>query len=108
MLQIAIATKNKGKIREIKNFFNDFKDIRWLTFKDFQNFPDIEEGSISFRENAVIKAKSIAEFTGVITLADDSGLEVVFLNGAPGVKSSRYSGKSATDKTNRIKLLDRN
>jgi XTP/dITP diphosphohydrolase len=105
MLKITIATKNKGKIREIKNFFNDFKDIEWLTFKDFKNFPDIEEGSISFLENARIKAKNIAEFTGVITLADDSGLMVVALNGAPGVKSSRYSGPDATDKINRIKLL---
>jgi len=106
MPKIAIATKNKGKIREIKNFFNDFKDIEWLTFKDFKNFPDIEEGSISFLENAKIKAKNIAEFTGVITLADDSGLMVDALNGAPGVKSSRYSGPDTTDKTNRIKLLD--
>jgi len=108
MLQIAIATKNKGKIREIKNFFNDFPDmtgIRWLTFKDFENFPDVEECEDSFLENARIKAKNVAEFTGVVTLADDSGLVVDALNGAPGVKSSRYSGTGATDKTNRIKLL---
>jgi XTP/dITP diphosphohydrolase len=105
-MKIVIATKNKGKIREIKNFFANLPQIEWLTFEDFKNFPDIEEGSVNFVENATIKAKSISEFTNTIALADDSGLAVDVLCGKPGVKSSRYAGEDATDKENRQKLLD--
>jgi XTP/dITP diphosphohydrolase len=108
VLQIVIATQNKGKIKEIKDFFtsSSFKvNIEFLTFEDFSNFPDVEEGSKSFFENAGLKAKNIAKFTKIITLADDSGLIVDKLNGAPGVESSRYSGPDSTDKSNRIKLL---
>jgi XTP/dITP diphosphohydrolase len=107
-LQIVIATKNKGKIKEIKDFFDgiSFKtSLEFLTFDDFSNFPDVEEGSKSFFENAELKAKNIAEFTNIMTIADDSGLIVDKLNGAPGVESSRYSGSESTDKSNRIKLL---
>lgn len=104
-MKIVIATKNKGKIREIKSFFANLPQIEWLTFEDFENFPDIEEGSINFVENATLKAKSISEFTNTITLADDSGLVVDVLCGEPGVKSSRYAGENATDEENRRKLL---
>ena len=91
-MKIAIATKNKGKIKEIKSFFTDLPGIEWLTFEDFENFPDVDEGSISFVENATLKAKSISEFTNIVTLADDSGLVVDVLCGEPGVKSSRGCG----------------
>lgn len=111
-MDIAIATKNKGKIFEIIDFFKghstkneELRKIKWLTFKDFNDFPDVDEGSESFLENAKLKAKIIAEFTGKITLADDSGLEVDALNGSPGVMSSRYAGENATDEDNRIKIL---
>jgi XTP/dITP diphosphohydrolase len=104
-MKIVIATKNKGKIREIKSFFSNLPQIGWLTFEDFANFPDIEEGSVNFIENATLKAKSISEFTNTITLADDSGLVVDALCGEPGVKSSRYAGEDATDEENRQKLL---
>ncbi len=104
-MQIVIASKNTGKIKEIKSFCNDVVKVKWLTFKDFNGFPEIAEGSDSFLENAKIKAEGISLYTGKITLADDSGLEVDFLGGRPGVKSSRYSGENATDKQNRDKLL---
>jgi len=104
-MKIVIATKNKGKIREIRNFFSSLPEIEWLTFEDLKNFPDIDEGSINFTENATLKAKSISEFTNTVTLADDSGLVVDALYGKPGVKSSRYAGEDATDKENRQKLL---
>ncbi|MBM3708168.1 MAG: RdgB/HAM1 family non-canonical purine NTP pyrophosphatase [Actinobacteria bacterium] len=106
-IPVVIATKNNGKIREIKGFFNDIKKIKLLTFADFKDFPDVTEGSNSFFENAIIKAEEISKFTGKITLAEDSGLEVDALGGKPGVNSSIYAGKSATDKDNRIKLLDK-
>lgn len=105
-MKIVIATKNKGKIKEIKSFLDELPEIELLTFEDFENFPDIDEGSLDFIENATLKAKSISEFTNAIALADDSGLAVDALCGKPGVKSSRYAGENATDKENRQKLLD--
>ena len=105
MMKIVIGTKNKGKIKEIKSFFTNLPEVEWLTFEDFENFPDIDEGSIGFIENATLKAKSISEFTNTVTLADDSGLVVDALFGEPGVKSSRYAGENATDEENRQKLL---
>ena len=105
-MQIVIASKNTGKILEIKSFFSSLQKVRWLTFKDFDNFPDIMEKEESFAENARLKAHSISLYSNKITLGDDSGLEVDFLEGRPGVKSSRYSGADATDKENRDKLLE--
>ena len=104
-MQIVIASKNTGKIKEIKSFYYDLLKVEWLTFKDFKKFPDVKEKSNDFLENARLKARSISLYTNKITLADDSGLEVDFLKGEPGVKSSRYSGADATDKQNRDKLL---
>jgi XTP/dITP diphosphohydrolase len=103
--QIVIATKNRGKTREIKDFFKDIKDLKWLTSDDFDFFPDIREGDRSFLENAKTKARVISEITGLTTLADDSGLVVDILDGAPGVISSRYAGRVASDRDNRQKLL---
>jgi XTP/dITP diphosphohydrolase len=105
-LQIVIASKNTGKILEIKSFFNSLQKVQWLTFKDFESFPDIEEKGENFAENARLKGRGISLYTNKIALADDSGLEVDFLKGRPGVKSSRYAGAYATDKENRDKLLE--
>jgi XTP/dITP diphosphohydrolase len=105
VMKIVIATKNKGKIKEIKSFFTNLAEVEFLTFENFENFPDIDEGGINFVENAKLKAKSISEFTNTVTLADDSGLVVDALYGEPGVKSSRYAGENATDEENRQKLL---
>ena len=80
--------------------------MQWLTSGDFEKFPDIKEEGKSFAENARLKARAISLYTNKITLADDSGLEVDFLGGRPGVKSSRYAGADATDKENRDKLLE--
>jgi len=104
-LQIVIASKNSGKILEIQSFFSSLQKVQWLTFKDFESFPDIKEKEESFAENARLKALSISRYTNKITLGDDSGLEVDFLEGRPGVKSSRYARADATDKENRDKLL---
>ena len=104
-MKIVIATKNKGKIKEIKSFFANLPEVEWLTCQDFESFPDIDEGNISFIENATLKAKLISEFTNTVTLADDSGLVVDALYGEPGIKSSRYAGENATDEENRQKLL---
>ena len=110
-MEIVIASKNKGKIKEIRHFFSNsllpqnIREIKWLSSEDFVGFPDIDEGSESFVENAKLKAQQIAEFTGKTALADDSGLEVDALSGNPGVTSSRYAGPDSTDEKNRKKLL---
>lgn len=104
-MEIAIATKNKGKIKEINYFFRE-STIRWLIYEDFGDFPSIEENGNSFFENARIKAEGVSAYTGKITLADDSGLEVDCLGGRPGIFSSRYAGDNATDRQNREKLLE--
>lgn len=105
IMKIVIATKNKGKIEEIIGH-EACSNVEWLTFKDFDGFPGIEETGSSFLDNAIIKAKAISDFTGKAALADDSGLIVDALGGKPGVYSSRYAGPDATDKQNRDKLMD--
>lgn len=101
---IIIATKNKGKIIEIKHYLKDL-NMQIFSLNDFENLPVIIEDGKNFKENSLKKAKITAETFQKLALADDSGLEVDFLKGAPGVYSSRYSGENATDKSNREKLL---
>ncbi|MEW5925385.1 MAG: XTP/dITP diphosphatase [Candidatus Zixiibacteriota bacterium] len=103
-MQLVLATRNKDKIREIKNLLEELP-ITIMTFEDFLEFPDIEETGETLEENAILKARGIAEFAGVAALADDSGLEVDTLDGAPGVYSSRYAGPGCTYDDNNRKLL---
>ena len=91
-------------MREIRALLGDL-GVDVLSLNDFANVPDVIEDGTSFFENALKKAKEISEHTGEIVLADDSGLEVEYLGGEPGVYSSRYSGSEATDNTNIDKLL---
>lgn len=104
-MKIVLATKNRGKVREIKEILMD-RAFDILTLEDF---PDIvlppEEGS-TFEENALGKALFVASRTGMPALADDSGLEVDHLSGAPGVWSARYAGPGASDRDNFRKLLE--
>ncbi len=101
---VVIASKNKGKIEEIKNMLSDFPlDLQPLD--NYPNAPDIKENGRTFLENALIKARAISDFTGMPVLADDSGLEVDHLAGGPGIFSSRYAGADATDGDNNYKLL---
>jgi XTP/dITP diphosphohydrolase len=104
MRKIFIATKNKGKIKEISYCLNGL-GIEILSMQDKPDVPDIEETGKTFEENAWIKAKEFYDIVKMPVLADDSGLEVDYLNGAPGVYSSRYAGENASDDDNCIKLL---
>lgn len=104
-MQLVLATNNPDKIREIKYLLEDFP-VTILTKDDFLEFPDVEETGKTLAENALIKARAIAEFCEMPALADDSGLEVDALDGAPGVFSSRYAGKKATYADNCRKLLN--
>jgi XTP/dITP diphosphohydrolase len=102
--KIIIATTNSGKLREIKKIFSD-SYFQILSLSDFPNFPEIIEDGNSFEENAEKKARLVFEITGIPSLADDSGLEVGQLSGAPGIYSARYSGEGATYESNNKKLL---
>lgn len=103
-MQLVLATNNEDKIREIKNLLDDLP-VTILTADDFLEFPDPRETGQTLEENAVLKAREIAEFCEMAALADDSGLEVDALGGAPGVFSSRYAGENVTYADNNRKLL---
>jgi XTP/dITP diphosphohydrolase len=103
-MKIVLATKNKKKAEEIRRIIED-KSVCLYTLDDFPDCPQVEEDGKTFEENAVKKAVTIAKQTGLPSIADDSGLEVDALDGAPGIYSARYSGKDSDDKKNIKKLL---
>lgn len=105
MKTIAIATKNKGKIREMTQAFSGLP-VRLVPLSDFGELPDAVENGTTFEENAKIKAIFYRKETKTACLADDSGIEVEALDGAPGVHSARYAGEHASDEANNKKLLD--
>lgn len=101
---LILATRNEDKITEIKSILSN-TDINVLTLNEFPDAPDAVENGFTLEENAIKKAKIIAGYTGIAALADDTGLEVDYLNGEPGVYSSRYSGDDASYFDNVNKLL---
>ncbi len=105
MKKIILATRNKGKISEMQSLMKDF-GIEVLSLADVPDLPEVEEDGETFLENSLKKAREISTATGLMALADDSGLVVDALGGAPGVRSARYSGEDATDEKNNRKLLD--
>lgn len=96
-MNLLLATKNKNKIKEIKDKFSYIKELKILSLEDFESFPDVIEDGRTFEENALKKAKELSLFAGMAVLADDSGLEIDALNGEPGVNSARYAGEGASD-----------
>lgn len=104
LLDFLIATSNPGKVEEIENLLADLP-FRFRSLRDFPGTSEPEETGVTFTENAVLKARGYALQTGVWALADDSGLEVEALNGAPGVLSARYAGRDADDAARIEKLL---
>lgn len=101
-MKIIAATSNKGKVREIKSIFSDM-DI--VSMREAGIDIEIEENGESFLENALIKARAIADLCDCAVLSDDSGLCVDALDGAPGIYSARYAGENATDEERYQKLL---
>lgn len=104
MKEIVVATQNKGKIAEIVLALSRLP-IKVLALSDFGPIPEVVENGDSFMENALLKARHYARFTGKACLADDSGLEVDALQGAPGIYSARFAGATADDAANNQKLL---
>lgn len=100
MLEIIIATKNLGKVKEIKDIL-DNSNIKILPNKDFPQLPKIDEDGKTFQENALKKACKISEYTGKVCLADDSGLEIDYLEGKPGIYSSRW-GNNDEERINKV------
>lgn len=104
MKKFIVATKNKGKLREIKEILKNFP-YEVLSMEEVGISKDIEESGKTYEENALIKAREVHNITGEIVMADDSGLEVDFLDGAPGIYSSRFAGEGASDEDRINKLL---
>ncbi len=106
MKRIVFATGNKGKMKEIRAIMGE-QGVEVLSMREAGVFTEPEETGKSFEENALIKARAVCGITGEITLADDSGLEVDYLNGEPGILSARYLGKDASPKEKNEDLIRR-
>ncbi len=103
MKKIVLASNNKGKVREFNQLLADL-DMEVVPQAEL-DVAEIEETGLSFVENAILKARNAAKLTGLPAIADDSGIEVDALNGAPGIYSARFAGVGATDEQNLRKLL---
>ncbi len=106
MRKLVLASRNKGKISELQEMLAAFS-VEVVGVDSFPHAPEVEETGKTFRENAFLKARTIADFTHELTLADDSGLEVDYLNGEPGVYSARYCKPGWNDKQRYEYLLSK-
>ena len=104
---LVLATRNPGKIREFRRILDAISQgaINLVGLEEFPHTTEVEETGSTFRENALLKARSICRETGLPAIADDSGLCVDVLNGAPGIFSARYAGVHGEDEANNVKLL---
>lgn len=104
-MKVVLATRNAGKVREIADILAPH-GVEVISLSEFPELGEIIEDGDTFRENAMLKATTVAGHTGLIALADDSGLEVDALDGAPGIYSSRFAGEEKNDRANNLKLLE--
>ena len=110
-MKLVLATRNQGKIIELTDMLCGSRDrscaypIEVISLENYPDAPEVVEDGKTYMENAVKKASIIAEYTSHLTLADDAGLEVDALDGAPGINSKRWAGEDATDETRIAKLL---
>ncbi len=108
-MKLVLATRNLGKVKELTAMISTerrHKDVQILSLQDFPDAPEVVEDGDTYQANASKKATVIADFTGLRTLADDAGLEVNALNGAPGIHSKRWAGDDVTDAVRIQKLLE--
>jgi XTP/dITP diphosphohydrolase len=106
MSRLLLGTRNRGKISEAKELLAEIDGLELLTFFDVA-FSEVLESGSTFLENAVLKAKAVARETGLAVLSEDAGLEVVALDGAPGVRSARFAGEPSDSANNNAYLLQR-
>ncbi|MFQ5893415.1 MAG: XTP/dITP diphosphatase [Nitrospinota bacterium] len=104
MTRLVVATRNAGKLKEIRAILSGLP-VEVVSLADYPDLAPVEEDGATFEANAVKKAVHVARATGCLTLADDSGIEVDALDGAPGIASARFAGPEATDAANNAKLL---
>lgn len=104
-VDLVVATRNKKKLKEIMDLLADL-DFNVLPVEDFAGVPEIQEDGNTFQENAKKKAVQTARIVKRLTLADDSGLEIDYLGGAPGIHSARFAGENATDEDRNRQILD--
>lgn len=106
MTKILFATGNENKLREIRQIMADC-DVQIISMREAGAYEEIEENGTTFEENALLKAKALADKTGLLTLADDSGLEVDYLDKAPGIYSSRFMGESTPYSEKNAAILEK-
>jgi XTP/dITP diphosphohydrolase len=104
IVRLLVATRNSGKVRELADMLGDLQ-LEWLSLDDVQSSLEVAETGQTFEDNAILKANGYAAETGLLTLADDSGLEVDALHGRPGVHTARYGGPGLTPEQRYIRLL---
>ena len=104
--KLLVATRNQGKLRELSDLLGNVP-FELVSLADVGIDADVEETGLTFEDNAVLKAETYRDLSGMLTLADDSGLEVDALGGEPGVRSARYAGPDASD-SDRVQLLLKN
>ena len=108
-MKLILATRNQGKVRELTNMLcgeaSSKQQIEVISLESYPDAPEVVEDGNTYMENAIKKASVIAEYTSHLTLADDAGLEVDALGGAPGINSKRWAGEDATDDIRIAKLL---
>lgn len=104
MRELIVATKNKGKLREIKSLL-DGMGFNVTSLADYPGAPDILEDGKSYKENALKKARVISEYTKKLVLGEDSGIEIEALGNRPGIYSARFAGEQATDNDNNKKMI---
>ena len=108
-MKLVLATRNQGKVRELTNMLHggatSKRQIEVVSLDSYPEAPEVVEDGKTYMENAIKKASIIAEYTSHLTLADDAGLEVDALGGAPGINSKRWAGEDATDDIRMAKLL---
>lgn len=105
MKKLVLASRNPGKLRELSALLDESR-YKIIPQADF-NVPEVAETGTTFVENAIIKARHAAQYTGLAALADDSGIVIDALNGEPGVHSARFSGSDASDESNNILLVEK-
>lgn len=106
MRRLVLATTNKGKVAEIRELLSDLP-VEIVGLEQYSQCPAVEETGLTFMENAVLKAMAVAQYTRELTLADDSGLEVDFLGGEPGIYSARYGQPGWNDRQRYQYLLEK-
>ena len=105
--RVVLATRNQGKVTEFRRILEEHAagEIELLGLQDFPEMPDVEESGATFEANALLKAHATAQFTELPAIADDSGICIDYLNGAPGIFSARWAGKHGDDEANLQKVL---